>query len=92
MVATSLLGHVTDAAVIFVALLVNIVMGMVQEGRASQAFEALKKLSDYDASPVKLPDDPFVASLPALKARADVQAALARAGGALRIHLQSAQF
>lgn len=58
----------------------------------AERVEALKKLSDYDASPVKLPDDPFVASLPALKARADVQAALARAGGALRIHLQSAQF
>ncbi len=37
------LDHKTDAIVIGVALLVNVVMGIVQEGRASKAFEALKK-------------------------------------------------
>lgn len=37
------LDHQTDAIVIGVALLVNVVMGLVQEGRASKAFEALKK-------------------------------------------------
>lgn len=41
--ATLFLSHYTDALVIAVALLVNVVMGMVQEGRASRAFEALKK-------------------------------------------------
>ncbi len=66
MVATSLLGHVTDAAVIFVALLVNIVMGMVQEGRASQAFEALKKgearhaVVFRDGEPYKIPVEEVV--------------------------------
>lgn len=37
------LEHRTDAVVIGIALLVNVVMGLVQEGRASKAFEALKK-------------------------------------------------
>lgn len=37
------LDHRTDAIVIGIALLVNVVMGLVQEGRASKAFEALKK-------------------------------------------------
>lgn len=41
--ATLLLGHITDALVILAALLVNVVMGLIQEGRASRAFEALKK-------------------------------------------------
>ena len=41
--ATLLLNHVTDALVILAALLVNVVMGLIQEGRASRAFEALKK-------------------------------------------------
>ncbi|HEY0979256.1 MAG TPA: HAD-IC family P-type ATPase [Candidatus Paceibacterota bacterium] len=41
--ATIFLGHLTDALVILAALLVNVVMGLVQEGRASRAFEALKK-------------------------------------------------
>ncbi|MDH7972607.1 hypothetical protein QH494_10475 [Sphingomonas sp. AR_OL41] len=54
--------------------------------------EALRQLSDYDAPPVRLPDDPFTAQLPAIKARPDVQAAIAHAGGARRIHLQSGQF
>jgi len=42
-IATALISHVTDALVILVALLVNVVMGIVQEGRASSAFDALKK-------------------------------------------------
>ncbi|MBU1292789.1 HAD-IC family P-type ATPase [Patescibacteria group bacterium] len=42
-IATSSLAHYTDALVISAALLLNIVMGLVQEGRASKAFEALKK-------------------------------------------------
>jgi tetratricopeptide (TPR) repeat protein len=49
--------------------------------------EALLQLSDYDAPPVALPD-PVYAHMPALKARADMQAAIARAGGTRRIHLQ----
>lgn len=42
-IATLLLSHVTDSLVILAALLVNVVMGLVQEGRASRAFEALKE-------------------------------------------------
>lgn len=41
--ATLFLFHVTDALVIFIALVVNVIMGLVQEGRASKAFEALQK-------------------------------------------------
>ena len=48
---------------------------------------ALLQLSDYDAPPVAIPD-PVYAHMPALKARDDVRAAIARAGGTRRIHLQ----
>ena len=48
---------------------------------------ALLQLSDYDAPPVAR-QDPVYVHMPALKARADVQAAIARAGGTRRIHLQ----
>lgn len=41
--ATLVLSDYTDALVITVALLVNVVIGLVQEGRAGRAFEALKK-------------------------------------------------
>lgn len=41
--ATLFLSHYTDALVIFIALFVNVVMGLVQEGRAGKAFEALQK-------------------------------------------------
>lgn len=41
--ATLFLFHYTDALVIFIALMVNVVMGLVQEGRAGKAFEALQK-------------------------------------------------
>ena len=54
--------------------------------------EAIRQLSDYDPPPVKLPDDPFQVGLLALKARADVRAAIARAGGLQRLHLQSGVF
>jgi hypothetical protein len=48
----------------------------------------LLRLSDFDPPPVALPPGPIDAKLPALKARADVKAAIARAGGIRRIHLQ----
>lgn len=41
--ATMVLSHYTDALVIFIALFVNVVMGLIQEGRAGKAFEALQK-------------------------------------------------
>ncbi len=42
-IATLFLKEYTEAAVIVLALSVNIVMGIIQEGRASRAFETLKK-------------------------------------------------
>ncbi|MES2988817.1 MAG: hypothetical protein V4808_13000 [Pseudomonadota bacterium] len=50
--------------------------------------QALALLSDFDAPPAAAPIDPITSRLPALKARPDVQAAIARAGGTRRIHLQ----
>src|SRR5690606_21951588 len=42
-IATTILNHLTDTLVILTALAVNVVMGLIQEGRASRAFEALKE-------------------------------------------------
>jgi hypothetical protein len=51
--------------------------------------EALLELSDYDDPPVKVPLDPAAARVPALKARTDVKAAIARAGGIRRFRVQA---
>jgi tetratricopeptide (TPR) repeat protein len=49
--------------------------------------DALRELSEYDASPSGAPD-PLGNRLAALRGRADVKAAIARAGGTRRFHLQ----
>jgi len=49
---------------------------------------ALIELSDYDDPPVAVPLDPAEARIPALKARPDVKAAIARAGGIRRFRVQ----
>ncbi len=65
-IATFFLNHLTDALVILAALMVNVVMGMVQEGRASKAFEALKKgearfaVVTRDGQPVKVSAEELV--------------------------------
>ncbi|MBY0110413.1 HAD-IC family P-type ATPase [Patescibacteria group bacterium] len=65
--ATTLLSHYTDAIVISVALLVNVIIGLIQEGRASRAFEALKKSEAKqavvirDGEPAKIPAEELVA-------------------------------
>ncbi len=49
--ATSLLlGHSVDAAVIFAVVLVNAIVGFIQEGRAEQALEAIRSMIDPKAS------------------------------------------
>lgn len=64
--ATVFLAHYTDAAVIAAALLVNVVMGLIQEGRASRAFEALKSgeakfaVVFRDGEPLKISADELV--------------------------------
>lgn len=66
-IATVFLSHHTDALVITAALLVNVVMGLVQEGRASRAFEALKEgearfaVVMRDGDPVRVPSEELVA-------------------------------
>lgn len=53
-----------------------------------QRIGALAQLSDYDPPPAPNPRNPIESRLPAVKARADVQAAIARAGGIRRFPLQ----
>ncbi len=64
--ATLALSHVTDSLVILAALMVNVVMGLVQEGRAGKAFEALKKGEARNAvvlrngEPLRIPSEELV--------------------------------
>lgn len=53
--------------------------------------DALHQVSTFDPFPPAYPQMPFEAKMPALKARADVQAAIERAGGAGRFHLQAGE-
>lgn len=53
-----------------------------------QRAAVLLQLSDYNPPAGMLPPDPIHSHIPAFKQRADVQAAIARAGGARRIALQ----
>ena len=52
----------------------------------------LVSLSDYDDPPVRLPEKIYSGNWGKVKARADVKAAIARAGGTRRIHLQPGEF
>lgn len=52
---------------------------------------ALLVLSDFDEGPFRFPFSPETPGFAALKARADVKAAIARAGGTLRIPLQAGE-
>jgi magnesium-transporting ATPase (P-type) len=47
---TALLGHPTDAAVILGVVLVNAIVGFVQEGRAEQALDAIRDMLTPHAS------------------------------------------
>ncbi len=42
-IATLILAHFADAVVISIALLINVAIGVLQEGRASRAFDALQQ-------------------------------------------------
>ena len=47
------MGHVSDAAVISIVVLLNAVIGAVQEGRAERSLEALRKLATVQARVVR---------------------------------------
>ncbi len=48
-IVTLLLHSYVDASIIFVALLVNVLVGLYQEGRADRAFDKLKSSQDSNA-------------------------------------------
>ncbi len=73
------IGDLDGAAAAFIARLDD------PERRA----DALLQHSDYDPAPPTDRAGPFSARLPALKARADVAAAIARAGGIRRFRMQA---
>lgn len=50
---TVLLGHWVDTAVILLVVLVNAVIGFIQEGRAEQALEAIRAMISAQASVVR---------------------------------------
>ena len=52
-IAAMLLGHVVDAGVILAVVLVNAVVGFVQEGRAESALNAIRSLISPHASVVR---------------------------------------
>ncbi len=47
------LGHTADAAVIFTVVLLNAVIGALQEGRAERSLEALRQLAKHEARVVR---------------------------------------
>ena len=49
----ALIGHTTDALVILAVVLVNAVIGYVQEGRAEKALEAIRGMIDPHASVIR---------------------------------------
>jgi magnesium-transporting ATPase (P-type) len=49
-IATVLLGHAADAAVILAVVLINALIGFIQEGRAERALEAIRRMIDPRAS------------------------------------------
>jgi Ca2+-transporting ATPase len=50
---TLAVGHFIDSAVIFVALAVNVIIGVIQEGRASKAFAALSESQGTQATVIR---------------------------------------
>ncbi|MDQ0313598.1 cation-transporting P-type ATPase [Amorphus orientalis] len=49
-VVSALIGHGTDAGVIFAVVVINAVIGFVQEGRAERALDAIRSMIDPHAS------------------------------------------
>ncbi|MFA7535420.1 MAG: cation-transporting P-type ATPase [Desulfuromonadales bacterium] len=50
---TALLGHLTDSAVIFGVVLINAVIGFLQEGKAEKALEAIRDLLSLQAITIR---------------------------------------
>ena len=56
------LGHLTDAVVIFVVVLLNALIGTIQEGRAERSLAALRKLATHPARVVRAGEEQIVAA------------------------------
>ncbi len=52
-VVTIALGHLTDAAVIFGVVVINAVIGFIQEGKAERALEAVRAMLASEATVVR---------------------------------------
>lgn len=52
-IISGLLGEITDAVIILVVVVLNAILGMVQENRAEQSLEALKRMSSPHAKALR---------------------------------------
>ena len=52
-VLAAVIGHLVDAAVVLAVVILNAVIGFVQEGRAEQALEAIRSMIDPHASVIR---------------------------------------
>jgi tetratricopeptide (TPR) repeat protein len=91
--------HKTDAPMAYVSLL--LCTGNLDGAAAAiiarlddekERGRALLSLADFDVPPPPLSNDPGYIALEAVKARADVRAAIQKAGGSRRIRLQDASW
>ena len=52
-VITALLDHVIDAAVIFAVVVINAVIGFIQEGKAEKAIDGIRKMLSLEANVIR---------------------------------------